>query len=74
MCCARAYARRRYRSFSRQVHTDRLPKPCKQDEELKDLAQLIFNRAAQLKECVLKPLRCEIAPLEQAKGFRHGEL
>lgn len=58
-------ATKTYKALSREIHPDKLgsffrrtPKCDKQ--QVKDMLRTVFDRATDLKNCVLKPLRCDL--------------
>ena len=58
-------ATKTYKGLTREIHPDKLagffrktPKCDKQ--EVKDMLREVFDRATALKNCVLKPLRCDV--------------
>ena len=38
-------------------------------EDMRNMLSLVFERVKRLKECVMRPLRCELEPEEQGQGF-----
>mmetsp|Transcript_31507 Transcript_31507/g.67756 ORF Transcript_31507/g.67756 Transcript_31507/m.67756 type:complete len:344 (-) Transcript_31507:156-1187(-) len=55
-----------YRALSKDIHPDKLPKDCA--TEMKEMMRAVFERAGNLKHCILKPLRCKLPeprPLER---------
>ena len=76
-------ATKTYKSLSREIHPDKLgsffrktPKCDKQ--EMKDMLRTVFDRATDLKNCVLKPLRCDLKVLggeggDKSTGRRRDE-
>lgn len=47
-----------FRKFSREVHPDKLPRPCAAD--IMEMMQQVSDRAKKLQQCILRPLRCEL--------------
>ena len=61
-----------YRKASLELHPDKvirkLPKGCATDA-MKEMLSEVFERVKRLKECILRPLRCELDPTDTGEGF-----
>ena len=73
-------ANKAYKAISRELHPDkststlRTRRECAEDADgIRAMLKEQFDRATDLKNCVLKPLRCEVASLHDVRA-KHDEL
>ncbi|KAK3283534.1 hypothetical protein CYMTET_8767 [Cymbomonas tetramitiformis] len=69
-------ATKTYKKISKEMHPDKqvkffrnAPRCEKEKAVLVEMLKAIFDRAADLKSCIMKPLRCELPDLNPRKGI-----